>query len=539
MMKRLLLLAVAVLTLAGSAHANSWWDNYLPDNTNVRLASTNLPIVWIDVDGQYIDRDVRITARMKIIHNGDGQLNYADTVAHPGQNIDYEGYVALRYRGSSSFSMSDKKPYSFRPLDKPLEEGGSHKKVNILGMGKDNNWALLAPYADKSMLRDLLAFEVSRPWMEYTPQGRFCELFLDGTYYGVFILTEVVSKGKHRTNLPDPGESGDALTGGYIMEVNRTDGEVTHISKYHPVSNTGTPYTNKIINFQYKSPDYEDMTEDQVAYINGRIDLMEKTLWNYRPSGSNEYDKYIDVTNFVDYQIAMELGHNVDGYRLSGKFFKRRDSVDQRFKMVVWDMNLAYGNADYYQGWRTDTWIYKNNNILNQSGDEQLVPFWWYKLNTSPEYTTALKSRWAQYRRNNLREDRIMATVDSLANVLTSHGAEARNSQAWPRWGWYVWPNYYIADNHADEVAWLKQWLHDRIAWMDEQFGFDPNAHERGDVNGDGEVNISDVTTLIDYLLITNASGIDTEAADCNQDGSINISDVTALIDYLLSGNWP
>ncbi len=538
MMKRLLLLAVAVLTLAGSAHANSWWDNYLPDNTNVRLASTNLPIVWIDVDGQYIDRDVRITARMKIIHNGDGQLNYADTVAHPGQNIDYEGYVALRYRGSSSFSMSDKKPYSFRPLDKPLEEGGSHKKVNILGMGKDNNWALLAPYADKSMLRDLLAFEVSRPWMEYTPQGRFCELFLDGTYYGVFILTEVVSKGKHRTNLPDPGESGDALTGGYIMEVNRTDGEVTHISKYHPVSNTGTPYTNKIINFQYKSPDYEDMTEDQVAYINGRIDLMEKTLWNYRPSGSNEYDKYIDVTNFVDYQIAMELGHNVDGYRLSGKFFKRRDSVDQRFKMVVWDMNLAYGNADYYQGWRTDTWIYKNNNILNQSGDEQLVPFWWYKLNTSPEYTAALKSRWAQYRRNNLREDRIMATVDSLANVLTSHGAEARNSQAWPRWGWYVWPNYYIADNHADEVAWLKQWLHDRIAWMDEQFGFDPNAHERGDVNGDGEVNISDVTTLIDYLLITNASGIDTEAADCNQDGSINIADVTALIDFLLVGRW-
>ena len=119
-MKRLLLLAVAMLTLAGTALANSWWDNYRPDNRNVRLTSTNLPIVWIDVDGNYIDRDERITARMKIIHNGDGALNYADTVAHPGQTIDYEGYVALRYRGSSSFSMSDKKPYSIRPLDKPL-----------------------------------------------------------------------------------------------------------------------------------------------------------------------------------------------------------------------------------------------------------------------------------------------------------------------------------------------------------------------------------------------------------------------------------
>lgn len=60
----------------------------------------------------------------------------------------------------------------------------------------------------------------------------------------------------------------------------------------------------------------------------------------------------------------------------------------------------------------------------------------------------------------------------------------------------------------------------------------------RGDVDGDGNVNISDVTALIDYLLSGNDSGINVNAADCNQDGSINISDVTSLIDYLLSGSW-
>ena len=64
------------------------------------------------------------------------------------------------------------------------------------------------------------------------------------------------------------------------------------------------------------------------------------------------------------------------------------------------------------------------------------------------------------------------------------------------------------------------------------------NAGLRGDVNGDGSVNISDVTTLIDYLLSGNASGINLSGADCNQDSSVNISDVTALIDYLLSGHW-
>ena len=537
--KRLLLLVVTVLALTSTARAWDWWNwNYPPDNEDVRLTSTNLPIVWLDVDGNYIDRDERITARMKIIHNGDGQLNYADTVAHPGQTIDYEGYVALRYRGSSSFNSSDKKPYSFRPLDKPLEEGGTKQKVKILGMGKDNNWALLAPYADKSMMRDLLAFEVSRPWMEYTPQGRYCELYLDGTYYGVFILTEVVSKGKHRINLDDPGEEGDALTGGYIMEVNRTEGEVTHTSKYSPVNSTGQRIPNQYIHFQYKSPDYEDMTETQVDYINGRIDQMETALWNYRPTGTPNYREYLDMQSFIDYQIAEELGHNVDGYRLSGKFFKRRDSVDARFKMVVWDMNLAYGNSDYYQGWRTDTWIYKNNSTLNNAGDPQLIPFWWYKLNTDPEYTAALKARWAQYRRSNLREDRIMATVDSLASVLTSHGAEQRNSQAWPRWGQYVWPNYYVADDFQDEVDYLKQWITDRIAWMDGQYGYDPNAGERGDVDGDGHVAIADVTALIDYLLSGDATGIDLDAADCSLDGDVTINDVTALIDYLLSGSW-
>ena len=63
-------------------------------------------------------------------------------------------------------------------------------------------------------------------------------------------------------------------------------------------------------------------------------------------------------------------------------------------------------------------------------------------------------------------------------------------------------------------------------------------AFTRGDVNGDGSVNISDVTALIDYLLSGNASGINVTAADCNQDSLVNISDVTALIDYLLSGSW-
>ena len=58
----------------------------------------------------------------------------------------------------------------------------------------------------------------------------------------------------------------------------------------------------------------------------------------------------------------------------------------------------------------------------------------------------------------------------------------------------------------------------------------------RGDVNDDGNVTISDVTALIDYLLTGNADAINVDNADVNADGDVSISDVTALIDYLLTG---
>ena len=102
-----------------------------------------------------------------------------------------------------------------------------------------------------------------------------------------------------------------------------------------------------------------------------------------------------------------------------------------------------------------------------------------------------------------------------------------------------VWPNYYNSSDHADEVAYLKQWLRDRIAWMDTQLRFDPNAFVRGDVNGNGEVNISDLSALIDYLLTGEIDSIDPNAADCDKNGTISIDDLTTLIDYLLTGMWP
>lgn len=62
-------------------------------------------------------------------------------------------------------------------------------------------------------------------------------------------------------------------------------------------------------------------------------------------------------------------------------------------------------------------------------------------------------------------------------------------------------------------------------------------VYQKGDVNMDGQVNIADVTALIDYLLSGDATNINVEAANVNEDDAVNIADVTALIDMLLSVN--
>ena len=513
-----LLISLCALLLAGVAVAQQP-DNYPPDNTNVTISTTNLPIVWIDVDGAMIQRDERITGRMKIIHNGDNRRNYGDTATHRGQHIDYEGYIAIRYRGNSSFGMSDKKPYSFHTMTGPLEEEGvKKKKVDILGMGKDNKWVLLAPYADRSMIRDLLAFTIARPWMEYTPEGKFVELFLDGTYYGVYILCEAVSKGKTRLDLDDPGETGEELTGGYLMEVD-CDEESYHTSKYHPMFSDGTIIEDRYNYYQHKSPDSTDITLEQKQYINGRIDEMEDVLMSPdRLDPVNGYPKYIDVMNFIDYQLVTEFGNNVDGYRLSGKFFKRRDSIDQRFKMVLWDFNLAFGGARHNKSYRTDTWMYQSNDVTYPLGEVYLVPFWWQVLNSDPNYTQKLKDRWKQYRRSNLSDDAVMATIDSLTNTITAYGADVRNNDAWPRWRKWIWPNYHTPTSYKNEIKYLKQWVVDRLAWMDEQLGFSNIPFLRGDADNDGDIGIADVSMIIDYLINGKTEGLVFEAADCDEE---------------------
>lgn len=452
-------------------------DNYPPTkNAQVKLSETNLPIVFIDVDGKMILREERITAKIKIIDNDTGKTNYSDLAAHPDQKVDYEGYISLKYRGNSSFNSSDKKPYGFKTIAKPLEEGGKKVKVSLLGLGKDNDWVLLAPFADKSMIRDVLTFELGRPYLDWVPSSRHVEVVVDGKYYGIYILTERPGKGKNRLNLHDPGEDGGDLTGDWRVEIDRDDEDHYYRSKYHPYGRYGTVDNTKYITYQYDDPEYEDFADLPTGTekaIQKSIDDMEDCFAgaNYKDP-VNGYRKYIDVTSFIDYMLSTEFTFNVDGYRLSSHMYKysetraKNEGLDSRWKCTLWDFNIALGNADYYKGSRTDLWQYDMNS---RETDNQLVPFWWKRLIDDPAYQTDLKARWAEYREGQYADNRIEAKIDSLATLLTSGGAMERNEAAWGMFGRYVWPNAYVGYSFNDEISYLKRWIKNRLTFMDKK----------------------------------------------------------------------
>lgn len=405
------------------------YDNYQPDNASVSFTQTNLPIVFINVNGTVIQRRSSVQATMKIIDNGAGQLNYKEQDA---QQVDYDGDIQLRYEGDYAFTSSDKKPYSILTVN----SSGNAESHNLLGMRSCSHWSLMAPFADRSLIRAALCWELARSTMPMMPQARFCELVLDGTYYGVYLLVE---------NPADVvGTSAQAL-----VDVPLGSG---YTSTHAPLSKSGAEQSGYSVFYQYTSASSSDVSSQLADF--------EDSFSSGSPA--------INETAFMDFLLATELTHNADGYRLNTLLYK--DSED-KWAPVLGNADLGYGNFDAYEGYRNDTWTFNNNDILVAEEAPQLIPFYWYDLVHDASFASKVAERWHELRNGAYSDSRVSAKIDSLTQLLTANGAEGRDAEAWPRWGQKVWPNYHVATSYTDETDYLKQWIQKRLAWMDDNIG--------------------------------------------------------------------
>ena len=425
----------------------------------VNFTSSNLPVIIIDTHGQYIPDDTKIVADMGIIDNGPGQRN---NVTDPHNN--YSGRVAIELRGSSS-QMFPKKQYALETQDAL----GNNLNVPLLGMPAENDWILYAPYSDKSLMRNVLAYQLAWELGHYASRTRFCELVLNGDYVGVYVLLEKIKRDKNRVDLAtlNPQDIvGDQLTGGYIIKIDKLAGEsvMGWYSPFLPFEGS----TSRIF-YQYHYPKPDDIVAEQETYIQGVMNKFESVMFN--PNFDDPltgYRNYIDVESFVDFFILNEIGKNVDGYRLSTYFYKDRDSTESRIHLgPIWDFNLAFGNADYYEGGSTYGWQVDINTQPQfvQTNDSFKIPFWWQKLMNDPYFISRLKCRWQELREHILSTDRVHGFVDSVAAVLEE--SQIRNFTRWPILDEYVWPNRVWLGTYVNEVGYLKTWLNTRLNWMD------------------------------------------------------------------------
>jgi len=414
---------------------------------------SNLPIVVITTNnGQAIPDDPKITAHMGIVNNESG-LNEL-----PGEFNGYDGRIGIERRGASSQHVYAKIGYG---LETRLENG-ENNNISLLGMPVENDWVLHGPYSDKSLIRNVLAYHFSREMGQYAPRTRLCELFINDTYTGVYVLMEKIKRDTFRLDIGklEPHEiSGRDVTGGYIFKLDKqNEGEEHWVSPYPAIDGNE-------IRVIYHYPKTEDIATEQKAYIRGIVTDFEDAL-----AGDRFYDPvlgykpHINMQSFIDFFLVNELAKNVDGYRISTFLHKDKDKLDKASPIKagpVWDFNFGFGNADYYNASVSSGWQCE----LKIPEDYWSNPFWWIKLRKDPDFFNQLVSSWKGYRNSILSDIRVDQVIDSLTTLLAD--AQQRNFETFPVLNQYVWANNYVGGSYENEIAYLKTWISDRIAWMD------------------------------------------------------------------------
>jgi hypothetical protein len=417
--------------------------------------SSVLPLIIINTMGQQILDEPKITAHMGIIKKTQGVYN------HPTDTLnEYDGYIGVEYRGSSS-SFFLKKGYGLETRDSL----GQNNNVSLFGMPSENDWVLHGPYSDKSLMRNYLAYYCGSRMYNYCPRTQFVEIIINNDYKGVYLFVEKIKRDKGRvkvSKLDADDLSGDSLTGGYIIKIDKTTG----VNNDLWLSNFQTISSNpRDVSFLYHYPESDDIKPAQKTYIQSFISTFENSLSSsFFLDSSIGYKQYVDINSFIDYYLLNEATRNVDGYRISTFMYKDRDNDNN--KLVIgppWDYNLGWGNADYCDGGLTTGWASDFNSIC--PGDNSQIPFWWQRMLTDTEFLNRLNCRWEELRQGPFHTDSMFALIDSVGSMLSQPAI--RNFNTWDILNTWVWPNNFVGGTYSAELNFLKNWINDRFIWID------------------------------------------------------------------------
>jgi len=422
---------------------------------------TNLPIVYLNTGGQIISDTPKITSKMEIAWNTNGKPNRTSDI-----HSHFIGDIRIETRGSSSQNLP-KKSYGFELIDST----GANLDFPLLGMPKESDWILFAPYIDKTLTRNVFALTLASQLSNaYVPRCRYVELFLNQQYEGIYVLMEKIKRDSSRVDiakLKAEDLEGEELTGGYIVKIDKKTGNWGEgwVSDLNNAANTKTLY-------QFEYPGFDEIQDVQKNYIQSYINDFETAVFNRENNDGNSYLKYINSQSFFDFIIINEISRNVDGYRLSTYLFKEKNGP--LHAGPFWDFNRTFGNANYYNGWETNGLAL----YADLKTDKNQIPFWWKFMCNDAAFANPMQCRWKELRNSCLSDARINTVLDSLIDVIEP--AQERNFNRWPIMGVKISPNYFVGLNYTDEVNWMKNWISDRLNYLDQSFpGICPDEIER------------------------------------------------------------
>jgi hypothetical protein len=396
--------------------------------------------------------------------------------------------VQVRGRGNDSWSTNpnSKNPYRLKFAS----------KVKPFGMTKGKNWVLLANKRKGSMMTNAIGMKaVSLIGTVAANHIVPVDLYVNGTYKGSYNFTEKVGFAGNSVDLDD-----------------ETAAALLELDKYYDEAETqkfmSTPYD---IPVNIKSPEFgADSTLLTLGVIQQRFNSFVADVYD-----GNDYTGHVDVDQLARFLMVNELILNREILHPKSTYCYNENILDPESRFVfgpVWDLDWAFG----YDGSTAASYFVKSYlaDFFNIQITQQ--PFYAALLNSS-----ALKSRMYELWKGFKGDD-----LDELCEFCQDYYNYARPSFS---------KNKAAAldgTDYANQVTLAINWLRQRS-----EFIFDKLVAENlipGDVDGDGEVSISDVSVLVDYLLQGDQVQINLDNADVDGDGEVTISDVSALIDELL-----
>lgn len=380
--------------------------------------NTGLPKVVINTPGNVAitDKDKWMDKVEMTIYNVDG-------------TIDYQGTLQAKGRGNSTWGFP-KKPYALK-LD---------KKASVLGMPKHKRWCLLANWADRTLIRNAVGFEIARQMssLAYTPKGEFIELFLNGRFEGNYYLCEQIKVDENRVNIAELDEdatSGVGITGGYILEVDDHFDE-----EFRFVSQRGK------MPWQCKDPD--EVNPEQFAYVQHFVSEMEDALYDDSRFAQRDFDRYLNLETFADWWLVMELTSNIEAQGpKSCIMHKDIDSADGTLSKLcagpVWDFDY-----NTFKPERSNEYAIINN-------------FYYQRLFRDNQFRQIVKQRWVAIKATGLASH-ICQYIDTLCNQLEL--SASLNYTMWPTTNFINGDTYL---GYHDAVDRLKTAFLRKYAYLD------------------------------------------------------------------------